>query len=121
MDKGLTPWQIANGTTDGWDANHPGQEFDGIRSAGKDIAQERAMLIARTESTNLQDAVHTEAFKRMGVTVVDVVGCEDEEIMPGENYGCNSTGIPLSDLPIKFHPNHLGAIVPADEGGDENE
>jgi HK97 family phage portal protein len=104
VNQGLSPWQIANGTTDG--------SFPGIRQAVEGMAQERAMLIARTETAHLQDVVHTEAFKQMGVTVCDVIGCEDFVVMPGEEYGCNSQSVPVGSLPIGFHPNHNGAVVP---------
>lgn len=102
--RGLSPWEIANGTTDG--------SFIGLKKASVEISQERGMLIARTETAHLQDAVNTEAYKRMGVKACDVIGCEDFVIMPGEVFGCNSQNVPVSALPIKFHPNHNGAVVP---------
>ena len=102
--QGLSPWEIANGTTD--------ESFPGIRETFDGIAQEHSMLIARTETAHLQDAVNTEAYKKMGVTVCDVIGCEDFVIMPDESYGCNSQDVPVSALPISFHPNHAGAVVP---------
>ena len=103
-EQGLSPWEIANGTTDG--------SFPGLTSATDDMAQENAMLIARTETTHLQDAVNTAAYGRMGVSTCDCIGCQDFKIMPGETYGCNSQDIPVSALPVQFHPNHNGAVVP---------
>lgn len=103
--QGLNPWQIANGTADG--------SFLGIRGTFEQIAQERAMLIARTETAHLQDEANAVAYKEMGVDTCDVIGCEDFKIMPGETYGCNSQGVPVAALPIRFHPNHNGAVVPA--------
>ncbi len=105
-EKGLSPYELANGTADG--------TFAGIRASFDDMAQEHAMLIARTETAHLQDAINTEAYKLMGVKVCDVIGCEDFVIMPGETYGCNSQGVPVTALPINFHPNHNGAVVPAE-------
>lgn len=110
---GLNPWQIANGTTDG--------SFPGLKNMMDDVSQEHAMLIARTETTNIQDQIHTEAFKRMGVTKLDVIGCEDFVIMPGEDYGCNSELVPTEAMPVNFHPNHNGAVVPHDDGSDDAE
>ena len=114
---GLSPWQIANGTTPAF-TEQTGIEFAGLKNMVDGISQERAMLIARTETTNIQDQVHTETFKRMGVTTVDVIGCEDFVIMPGEEYGCNSLLVPTDAMPVNFHPNHNGAVVPhiEDEG-----
>lgn len=103
-ERGLSPWEIANGTTDG--------SFVGLKRASVEISQERGMLIARTETAHIQDAVNTEAYKKMGVNACDVIGCEDFVIMPGEVYGCNSQNVPISALPINFHPNHNGAVVP---------
>ena len=121
-EMGLSPWQIANGVTpayiESWEEANPGKDFpgfEGIKNAADDIASERAMLIARTETTHLQDAIHTEAFKRMGVKTLDCIGCEDFVIMPGEDYGCNSQGIPTDAMPVQFHPNHNGAVVPSAE------
>lgn len=103
-ERGLSPWEIANGTTDG--------SFIGLKRASVEISQERGMLIARTETTHIQDAVNTEAYKKMGVLACDVIGCEDFVIMPGSVYGCNSQNVPIAALPINFHPNHNGAVVP---------
>ena len=113
-EMGLSPWQIANGTTPAWSEANDGASFDGIRNMADDIAQERAMLIARTETAHLQDAVNLEAYKRMGVTACDVLGCEDFKVMTewGQSYGCNSQNVPISAQPIQFHPNHAGAVVP---------
>jgi HK97 family phage portal protein len=105
LEKGLSPYEIANGTADG--------SFQGIRGAFSDMAQERAMLISRTETAALQDQSSLFAYKNMGVTKCDVIGCEDFVIMPGETYGCNSQGIPIDQAAIDFHPNHNGAIVPS--------
>lgn len=103
--QGLTPTEIANGTADG--------SFEGIRGKFADMAPERAQLIARTETGALQDQASLNAYKNMGVNSVDVIGCEDFEIMDGEQYGCNSQNIPISTaFSVEFHPNHRGAIVP---------
>lgn len=105
MEQGLSPYEIANGTADG--------NFEGIRDAVDGMSQHRAQLIARTETVAMQDQASVAAYRDMGVTVVDVIGCEDFEIMPGQQYGCNSQGIPIGmAASIQFHPNHLGAIVP---------
>jgi HK97 family phage portal protein len=101
---GLSPYEIANGTADG--------SFTGITKTFEGIAKEHAQLIARTEVAHLQDAINTEAYKKMGITMCDVIGCEDFVIMDGEIYGCNSQDVPVSALPINFHPNHNGAVVP---------
>ncbi len=103
-EQGLSPWEIANGTTDG--------EFIGIKQSFEDLAPEHAQLIARTETAHLQDRINLNAYAKMGVTVCDVIGCEDFVIMPGESFGCNSQGVPISACPINFHPNHNGATVP---------
>lgn len=105
MAQGLSAYEIANGTADG--------SFEGVKDVVDGMAQERAQLIARTETVAMQNQASVGAYKDMGVTVLDVIGCQDFVIMPGQTYGCNSQGIPL-DLAasIEFHPNHDGAIVP---------
>ncbi len=103
--QGLTATEIANGLPDG--------TFEGIRGRFADMAPERAQLIARTETGALQDQASLNAYDNMGVGSVDVIGCEDFEIMEGEEYGCNSQNIPIdAAYSIEFHPNHRGAIVP---------
>ena len=105
VDLGLSPAQIAEGA--------PAQGFEGIRGMFEEMSQSRAQLIARTESARALDQANTALFQRIGVQVVDVIGCEDNVIMPGQKYGCNSQGIPAGEAgSIEFHPNHKGAIVP---------
>ena len=70
-------------------------------------------MIARTESARALDQGNVQVYKNLGVQLCDVIGCEDESIMAGQTYGCNSTNIPLEEAElIEFHPNHKGAIVP---------
>ena len=84
-----------------------------IRDVFEEMAQNRAQLIARTESARALDQANTALYQRLGVQVVDVIGCEDNVIMPGQRWGCNSQGIPAGEAAdIEFHPNHKGAIVP---------
>ena len=107
MELGLSPYEIANGTADG--------SFDGIRGTFEEFSQERAQLIARTETCALQDQAAIAAYKDMGVQTLDVLGCEDFEVMPGQVYGCNSKGIPVAVASgVEFHPNHRGALVPGE-------
>ncbi|KKN69393.1 hypothetical protein LCGC14_0441200 [marine sediment metagenome] len=103
---GLNPSAIANGA--------PDQGYAGIRGIFEgEFAQNRAQLIARTESAKALEQANTAVYKGLGVTVCDVIGCEDSEIVPGQKWGCNSRGIPIDEAAmIEFHPNHKGAIVP---------
>lgn len=105
MLKGLSAYEIANGTADG--------SFDGIKEVVDGMAQERAQLIARTETVAMQNQASIGAYSDMGVRELDVIGCQDFVVMPGQTYGCNSQGIPIAlAASIEFHPNHDGAIVP---------
>ncbi len=105
IELGLNPTAIANGAPD---LNYPG-----IRGTFEDFAQSRAQLIARTESARVLDQANTAVYKGLGVRVVDVIGCEDNIIQPGQKWGCNSQGVPIDEAEtIEFHPNHKGAIVP---------
>ena len=105
IELGLNPTLIANGAPD---LNYPG-----IRGTFENFAQNRAQLIARTESARVLDQANTQVYKGLGVQVVDVIGCEDNIIQKGQKWGCNSRGIPIGEAEaIEFHPNHKGAIVP---------
>lgn len=91
----------------------PVQMANSIRDSFEEMAQSRAQLIARTESSRALDQANTALYRRLGVETVDVIGCEDSVIMPGQRWGCNSQGVPASEAAqIEFHPNHKGAIVP---------
>lgn len=73
----------------------------------------RATLIGRTETSAAYDQASVAAYQELGVTICDVIGCEDNEIVAGQKYGCNSQGVPIADAPaIEFHPNHKGVIAP---------
>ena len=48
-----------------WSEANDGVEFSGVRASVDGMAQERAMLIARTETTPLQDAVNKTASEKM--------------------------------------------------------
>jgi HK97 family phage portal protein len=105
VEQGFSPSVIANGTADG--------SFPGIRGEFEHMAQNRSQLIARTESARILDQANVEVYKDLGVTTCDVIGCEDNVIMPGEVVGCNSQNVPIRAAEnAKFHPNHKGAIVP---------
>lgn len=84
-----------------------------IREQFTGFSRERSQLIARTESSRALDQANVNVYQQLGVQVVDVIGCEDNTIMPGQRWGCNSQGIPAGEAAkVKFHPNHKGAIVP---------
>lgn len=103
--QGLSPTQIARGV--------PAENFEGISGMFTEFSHERSQLIARTESARALDQANVSLYKRLGVEVVDVIGCEDGTIMLGQKWGCNSQGIPAGEArDIEFHPNHKGAIVP---------
>ncbi len=85
---------------------------DEIRTMFRQFSRERSQLIARTESANALNQSTVAAYTQAGVQVVDVLGCEDSVIMPGQIYGCNSRGVPIeAAADIEFHPNHKGVIV----------
>lgn len=105
IEQGLGAQEIANGTSDG--------SFLGIRGLFDQFSQARSQLIARTESARAFDQASTASYRELGVTVCDVIGCEDAEIMPGQQYGCLSKDVPIAAAEaIEFHPNHKGVIVP---------
>ena len=105
VELGLNPTAIANGAPD---LNYPG-----IRGTFENFAQNRAQLIARTESARALDQANTAVYKGLGVLICDVIGCEDNIIIPGQKWGCNAQGVPIDEAEaIEFHPNHKGAIVP---------
>jgi HK97 family phage portal protein len=103
---GLNPTAIANGA--------PEQAYPGIRGIfDSEFSRGRAMTIARTESARALDQANTAVYKGLGVTLCDVIGCEDSVIMPGQKWGCNSKGVPIDEIEAtEFHPNHKGAVVP---------
>ena len=105
LEQGLSASQIARGTADG--------KFSGIQGTFKNFSANRSELIARTESARASQQGLTATYEDMGVTIVDVFGCEDAERVKGQKWGCNSRGIPIDKASsIEFHPNHKGTIVP---------
>lgn len=67
----------------------------------------KATRIARTEAFYAWDQAAVNAYNEIGVTIVDVIGCEDEI------GGCNRQNIPIDEaVNLEFHPNHTGTIVP---------
>jgi hypothetical protein len=93
--------------------NDPGQIANTLSQQFQSWGDSRAELIARTESSRAMDQVLGQTYKDLNVKTVNIIGCEDNIIMPGETYGCNSVNIPVEVLDaIKFHPNHKGAPVP---------
>lgn len=103
--EGRSVAELARGSADG--------TYPGIEGTFNEMTPWRSQLIARTESSRAMDQAATQVYKGLGVTMVDVIGCEDDIIMQGQKYGCNSQNIPIAEAEkIKFHPNHKGAIVP---------
>ncbi len=75
-----------------------------------EFGEYRSRMIARTEMRAAWDIGAQYAYQEIGVTKVDVVGCEDEET------DCNREGVAIDEIDaLDFHPNHRGAIVPAEE------
>lgn len=106
LELGLSPGQIASG--------EPDLGFPGIEGTFENLTPWRAQLIGRTESMYLQEAGNSAGYEELGVKVLDVIGCEDNVILPGEEFGCNSKGIPVERASsIEYHPNHRGALVPS--------
>jgi hypothetical protein len=90
-----------------------GEGYLGIEGTFEEMTPWRSQLIARTESARAFDQASTELYAEQGVRLCDVIGCEDNEIVAGQTYGCNSKNIPIAEAAsIEFHPNHKGAIVP---------
>lgn len=93
--------------------NDPSQIAAALSQQFTSWGDARAELIARTESSRAMDQVLAQTYRDLNVKTVNIIGCEDNIIMPGETYGCNSVNIPVAVLEaIKFHPNHKGAPVP---------
>jgi HK97 family phage portal protein len=112
VNLGLGPADIANGDSD--------LGYKGIRGLFDEFSQSRSELIARTETSRLLDQANVACYQDMGVNRCDVIGCEDDEVMAGQRFGCNSENIPILDADsIEFHPNHTGAIVPRIESVNE--
>ena len=73
----------------------------------------KAIRIARTEISHVYDQAAKMSFQELGVKWFQVVGCSDAHI----GYDCDVDGskgtYPLSHVDqLRFHPNHLGTIVP---------
>lgn len=67
----------------------------------------RGKRIARTETSRNMDRASYKAFRKIGVTHINIVGCEDSE---GD---CNALKVPLNLLTsLNLHPNHTGSAVP---------
>ena len=70
----------------------------------------RAQRIARTEASYAWDQAAELGYKDLGVTEIDVVGCEDAH----GPWDCNQRGFKVSEIPdLNFHPNHTGTTVPS--------
>lgn len=70
----------------------------------------RAQRIARTEASYAWDQAAEIGYRDIGVTTVDVIGCEDAH----EPWDCNKSGFSISEVPnLNFHPNHTGTVVPS--------
>jgi HK97 family phage portal protein len=81
--------------------------FESLRSGPEGW---RATRIARTEASFAYDQASAIGYKEIGVTRVDVVGCEARH----EPWDCNKSGFKLEDIAtLNFHPNHTGTVVPA--------
>lgn len=106
LDRGYSLDQIVSGVED--------DDYKGVRGVFKEATKFRAEMIARTESSAAFDQAAVAAYREVDIQMLDVIGCEDNEIVPGQTYGCNSRGVPASEAPmVEFHPNHTGVFVPA--------
>lgn len=82
----------------------------------------RADRIARSEVGHAYDMAAQLAYNDLGIEFVKVVGCT--EIEPGTN--CDTDGnkgkYPVHSIGnLKFHPNHIGTIVPVLKESEEND
>jgi HK97 family phage portal protein len=69
----------------------------------------RATRIARTEASYAWDQAAGIGYKEIGVTQIDVVGCEESH----QPWDCNLCCFPLGKIDtLNFHPNHTGTVVP---------
>ena len=92
----------------------PEDDFKGVKGTFKEATTSRARRIARTEMSAAFDQVANVNYQEVGIQTVDVIGCEDNDIVPGQTFGCNSSNIPIAQAAsIEFHPNHTGTIVPS--------
>lgn len=109
VDRGYSIDQIAQGVAE--------DKYPGVRGVFSKATKFRAETIARTETSAAFDQAAVVNYSEVGVDTLDVIGCEDGpegHTMPGEKYGCLSQGIPIREAPyIKFHPNHVGVLVPS--------
>lgn len=81
--------------------------FETLRSGSEGW---RATRIARTEASFAYDQASAIGYKEIGVTRVDVVGCESRH----EPWDCNKSGFKLEEIStLNFHPNHTGTVVPS--------
>lgn len=87
-------------------------QLKGIQGVFKEQDDYGAERIARTESMRAYDQGSLLSYEEAGIQFMDVIGCEDDEIMPGQKYGCNSVNIPIDEaFDIEFHPNHSGLLL----------
>lgn len=92
-----------------WNINRLQDEIQGTFAQ---FQTTRARMIARTEARAAWDAGATVAYQDIGVKKVDVIGCT-----MFESYSaCGWKNIDVHLIPtLKFHPNHIGVITPAEE------
>jgi HK97 family phage portal protein len=100
---------IVKGVDEDWNIV---QFQDAIQGKFKQFQGYRARMIARTEARAAWDAGAVVSYEELGVKTVDVVGCTKFE----PDSDCGKQGIPLQNVAsLRFHPNHIGSILPSEE------
>jgi HK97 family phage portal protein len=100
---------FARAINDGWDISRMQAE---IERKFTQYQGSRARTIARTEARASWDAGAAVSYIDIGVKKIDVVGCKMFEY----NSDCGRQDIPVELIKsLKFHPNHIGALVPSSE------
>ena len=98
---------VTKGVNESWNVN---QFQDAIQGKFDQFQGYRARMIARTESRAAWDAGADVAYREIGVTKVDVVGCTEFE----SDSACGKQNIPIEEVSsLEYHPNHIGNIAPS--------
>ena len=100
---------IVKGVNEDWNII---QFQDAIQNKFKQFQGYRARMIARTEARAAWDAGAVVSYEELGVKTVDVVGCTQFE----DDSDCGKQNIPIQNVgSLRFHPNHIGSILPSEE------
>jgi len=102
--RGLSAWEIANGTPD----------FPGIEGLFTQTWRGRALMVARTELQHAQNRASIDRYLATGlVDRVEIIDGDDDEPCKSRN----GTVVPIEQAPSLAHPNCTLVLVPVLRAG----